>query len=400
MLKGKTVLLGITGSIAAYKIAYLASALHKLHADVHVLMTENATNFINPITFETLTGNKCLVDTFDRNFQFQVEHVSIAKKADVVMIAPASANVIGKLANGLADDMLTTTVMACRCQKILAPAMNTAMYENPVVQDNIRKLQTYGYEVITPASGYLACGDTGAGKMPEPETLLEYILKEAAFQKDLAGKKLLVTAGPTQEAIDPVRCLTNHSSGKMGYAIAKMAMLRGAEVTLVSGPTAIEPPLFVKVVPVTSARDMFEAVTGLSDEQDIIIKAAAVADYRPKQVSEDKVKKKDDQVSIELERTDDILKYLGQHKKQGQFLCGFSMETRDMLRNSRAKLEKKNLDMVAANNLKVEGAGFQGDTNVLTLITQDEEVSLPLMSKEDAASKILDRILFLRVTGK
>ncbi|WP_417024585.1 bifunctional phosphopantothenoylcysteine decarboxylase/phosphopantothenate--cysteine ligase CoaBC [Blautia sp.] len=395
MLKGKTVLLGITGSIAAYKIAYLASALHKLHADVHVLMTENATNFINPITFETLTGNKCLVDTFDRNFQFQVEHVSIAKKADVVMIAPASANVIGKLANGLADDMLTTTVMACRCQKILAPAMNTAMYENPVVQDNIRKLQTYGYEVITPASGYLACGDTGAGKMPEPETLLEYILKEAAFQKDLAGKKLLVTAGPTQEAIDPVRCLTNHSSGKMGYAIAKMAMLRGAEVTLVSGPTAIEPPLFVKVVPVTSARDMFEAVTGLSDEQDIIIKAAAVADYRPKQVSEDKVKKKDDQASIELERTDDILKYLGQHKKQGQFLCGFSMETRDMIRNSRAKLEKKNLDMVAANNLKVEGAGFQGDTNVLTLITQDEEVSLPLMSKEDAALKILDKILLL-----
>ena len=395
MLKGKTVLLGITGSIAAYKIAYLASALHKLHADVHVLMTENATNFINPITFETLTGNKCLVDTFDRNFQFQVEHVSIAKKADVVMIAPASANVIGKLANGLADDMLTTTVMACRCQKILAPAMNTAMYENPVVQDNIRKLQTYGYEVITPASGYLACGDTGAGKMPEPETLLEYILKEAAFQKDLAGKKLLVTAGPTQEAIDPVRCLTNHSSGKMGYAIAKMAMLRGAEVTLVSGPTAIEPPLFVKVVPVTSARDMFEAVTGLSDEQEIIIKAAAVADYRPKQVSEDKVKKKDDQASIELERTDDILKYLGQHKKQGQFLCGFSMETRDMLRNSRAKLEKKNLDMVAANNLKVEGAGFQGDTNVLTLITQDDEVSLPLMSKEDAALKILDKILLL-----
>lgn len=395
MLKGKTVLLGITGSIAAYKIAYLASALHKLHADVHVLMTENATNFINPITFETLTGNKCLVDTFDRNFQFQVEHVSIAKKADVVMIAPASANVIGKLANGLADDMLTTTVMACRCQKILAPAMNTAMYENPVVQDNIRKLQTYGYEVITPASGYLACGDTGAGKMPEPETLLEYILKEAAFQKDLAGKKLLVTAGPTQEAIDPVRCLTNHSSGKMGYAIAKMAMLRGAEVTLVSGPTAIEPPLFVKVVPVTSARDMFEAVTSLSDEQDIIIKAAAVADYRPKQVSEDKVKKKDDQASIELERTDDILKYLGQHKKQGQFLCGFSMETRDMLRNSKAKLEKKNLDMVAANNLKVEGAGFQGDTNVLTLITQDEEVSLPLMSKEDAALKILDKILLL-----
>ncbi len=395
MLKGKTVLLGITGSIAAYKIAYLASALHKLHADVHVLMTENATNFINPITFETLTGNKCLVDTFDRNFQFQVEHVSIAKKADVVMIAPASANVIGKIANGLADDMLTTTVMACRCQKIFAPAMNTAMYENPIVQDNIMKLKHYGYEVITPANGYLACGDTGAGKMPEPETLLEYILREAAFEKDLSGKKVLVTAGPTQEAIDPVRCLTNHSSGKMGYAIAKMAMLRGAEVTLVSGPTAIEPPLFVKVLPVTSARDMFEAVTGVSDQQDIIIKAAAVADYRPKQVSEDKVKKNDDQASIELERTDDILKYLGQHKKDGQFLCGFSMETKNMIGNSRAKLEKKNLDMVAANNLKVEGAGFQGDTNVLTLITQDEEVSLPLMSKEDAALKILDKIISL-----
>ena len=395
MLKGKTVLLGITGSIAAYKIAYLASALHKLHADVHVLMTENATNFINPITFETLTGNKCLVDTFDRNFQFQVEHVSIAKKADIVMIAPASANVIGKIANGLADDMLTTTVMACRCRKIFAPAMNTAMYENPIVQDNIKKLQHYGYEVITPASGYLACGDTGAGKMPEPETLLEYILREAAFEKDLSGKKVLVTAGPTQEAIDPVRCLTNHSSGKMGYAIAKMAMLRGAEVTLVSGPTAIEPPLFVKVLPVTSARDMFEAVTGVSDQQDIIIKAAAVADYRPKQVSEDKVKKNDDQASIELERTDDILKYLGQHKKDGQFLCGFSMETKNMIGNSRAKLEKKNLDMVAANNLKVEGAGFQGDTNVLTLITQDEEVSLPLMSKEDAALKILDKIISL-----
>ena len=395
MLKGKTVLLGITGSIAAYKIAYLASALHKLHADVHVLMTENATNFINPITFESLTGNKCLVDTFDRNFQFQVEHVSIAKKADIVMIAPASANVIGKIANGLADDMLTTTVMACRCQKLFAPAMNTAMYENPIVQDNIRKLKHYGYEVITPASGYLACGDTGAGKMPEPETLLEYILREVAFEKDLSGKKVLVTAGPTQEAIDPVRCLTNHSSGKMGYAIAKMAMLRGAEVTLVSGPTAIEPPLFVKVLSVTSARDMFEAVTGVSDQQDIIIKAAAVADYRPKQVSEDKVKKNDDQASIELERTDDILKYLGQHKKDGQFLCGFSMETKNMIGNSRAKLEKKNLDMVAANNLKVEGAGFQGDTNVLTLITQDEEVSLPLMSKEDAALKILDKIISL-----
>ena len=394
MLKGKHVLLGVTGGIASYKIATLTSLLVKAGADVHVIMTKNATNFINPITFETLTGHKCITDTFDRNFEFKVEHVALAQLADIVMIAPATANVMAKLAHGLADDMLTTTVLASRAPKIIAPAMNTAMYENPVVQDNIRKLKNYGYEVITPASGYLACGDTGAGKMPEPETLLEYILKEAAFQKDLAGKKLLVTAGPTQEAIDPVRCLTNHSSGKMGYAIAKMAMLRGAEVTLVSGPTAIEPPLFVKVVPVTSARDMFEAVTGLSDEQDIIIKAAAV-DYRPKQVSEDKVKKKDDQASIELERTDDILKYLGQHKKQGQFLCGFSMETRDMIRNSRAKLEKKNLDMVAANNLKVEGAGFQGDTNVLTLITQDEEVSLPLMSKEDAALKILDKILLL-----
>ena len=395
MLDGKTVLLGVTGSIAAYKIAYLASALKKQHADVHVLMTRNATNFINPITFETLTGNKCLVDTFDRNFQFQVEHVSIAKKADVVMIAPASANVIGKLAHGIADDMLTTTIMACKCRKFISPAMNTNMFENPIVQDNLKTLEHYGYEVIDPAVGYLACGDTGAGKMPEPETLLEYILREVAFEKDLSGKKILVTAGPTQEAIDPVRCLTNHSSGKMGYAIAKMAMLRGAEVTLVSGPTAIEPPLFVKVLSVTSARDMFEAVTGVSDQQDIIIKAAAVADYRPKQVSEDKVKKKDDQVSIELERTDDILKYLGQHKKNGQFLCGFSMETKDMIGNSRAKLEKKNLDMVAANNLKVEGAGFQGDTNVLTLITQDEEVSLPLMSKEDAALKILDKIISL-----
>ena len=395
MLAGKTVLLCVSGSIAAYKIAYLASALKKLKADVHVLMTRNATNFINPITFETLTGNKCLVDTFDRNFEFSVEHVSLAKAADVVLVAPASANVIAKLAHGLADDMLTTTVLACTCRKIISPAMNTRMFENPITQDNLKICEHYGMEVISPASGYLACGDTGAGKMPEPEVLLQYILKEVQYEKDLKGKKILVTAGPTREAIDPVRCLTNHSSGKMGYAIAKMAMLRGAEVTLVSGPTAIEPPLFVKVVPVTSARDMFEAVTGLSDEQDIIIKAAAVADYRPKQVSEDKVKKKDDQASIELERTDDILKYLGQHKKQGQFLCGFSMETRDMLRNSRAKLEKKNLDMVAANNLKVEGAGFQGDTNVLTLITQDEEVSLPLMSKEDAALKILDKILLL-----
>lgn len=394
-LEGKTVLLGVTGSIAAYKIAYLASTLKKRRADVHVLMTKNATNFINPITFETLTGNKCLVDTFDRNFQFQVEHVSIAKKADVVMIAPASANVIGKLAHGIADDMLTTTIMACKCKKFISPAMNTNMFENPVVQDNLKILEHYGYEVITPASGYLACGDTGAGKMPEPETLLAYIEREAACEKDLKGKKILVTAGPTQESIDPVRYITNHSSGKMGYAIAKAAMLRGADVTLVSGRTAIEPLMFVKVVPVVTAKDMYEAVTSVSDEQDIIIKAAAVADYRPAKVSDEKVKKSDGQMSIELERTDDILKFLGEHKRDGQFLCGFSMETQNVIGNSRAKLTKKNLDMVAANNVKVEGAGFQGDTNVLTLITQDEEVSLPLMSKEDAALKILDKILTL-----
>ena len=394
-LEGKTVLLGVTGSIAAYKIAYLASALKKRRADVHVLMTKNATNFINPITFETLTGNKCLVDTFDRNFQFQVEHVSIAKKADVVMIAPASANVIGKLAHGIADDMLTTTIMACKCKKFISPAMNTNMFENPVVQDNLKILEHYGYEVIAPASGYLACGDTGAGKMPEPETLLAYIERDAACEKDLKGKKILVTAGPTQESIDPVRYITNHSSGKMGYAIAKAAMLRGADVTLVSGRTAIEPPMFVKVVPVVTAKDMYEAVTSVSDEQDIIIKAAAVADYRPAKVSDEKVKKSDGQMSIELERTDDILKFLGEHKRDGQFLCGFSMETQNVIGNSRAKLTKKNLDMVAANNVKVEGAGFQGDTNVLTLITQDEEVSLPLMSKEDAALKILDKILTL-----
>ncbi len=396
MLKGKTVLLGVTGSIAAYKIAYLASALKKLHAQVHVLMTRNATNFINPITFETLTGNKCLVETFDRNFQFQVEHVSIAKQADVVMVAPASANVIGKLAHGIADDMLTTTVMACKCKKIISPAMNTNMYENPVVQDNLKILKHYGYEVIEPASGYLACGDTGAGKMPEPETLKEHILREIAREKDLKGQKILVTAGPTQESIDPVRYITNHSSGKMGYAIAREAMFRGAEVTLVSGPCAITPPPFVKVVPIVTARDMFEAVTSVSREQDIIIKAAAVADYRPAVVYNEKVKKKDGQMSIELEKTDDILQYLGEHKQPGQFLCGFSMETQNMIGNSRAKLQKKNLDMVAANNLKVAGAGFQGDTNVLTLITQDEDVSLQLMSKEDAAGLILDKILSLR----
>ena len=396
MLKGKTVLLGVTGSIAAYKIAYLASALKKLHAQVHVLMTKNATNFINPITFETLTGNKCLVDTFDRNFQFSVEHVSIAKQADVVMIAPASANVIGKLAHGIADDMLTTTIMACKCKKIVSPAMNTNMYENPIVQDNLAILQHYGYEVIEPASGYLACGDTGAGKMPEPEMLLDYILREIAKEKDLLGRKVLVTAGPTQESIDPVRYITNHSSGKMGYALAKAAMLRGADVTLVSGPCAIEPPPFVKLVPVVTAKEMFDAVTSVSFEQDIIIKAAAVADYRPANVYEDKVKKQEEQMSIELEKTDDILGYLGEHRLPGQFLCGFSMETQNMIGNSRAKLGKKHLDMVAANNLKVAGAGFQGDTNVLTLITQDEDVSLQLMSKEDAANFILDKILSIQ----
>ena len=393
MLKGKTVLLGVTGSIAAYKIAYLASALKKLHAEVHVLMTKNATNFITPITFESLIGTKCLVDTFDRNFQFQVEHISIAKKADVAMIAPASANVIGKLAHGIADDMLTTTLMACECKKFISPAMNTNMFENPILQDNLKTLEHYGYEVIQPASGYLACGDTGAGKMPEPETLLSYILREIAKEKDLEGKKVLVTAGPTQEAIDPVRYITNHSSGKMGYALAKAAMLRGAEVTLVSGPCSITPPPFVKVVPVVTAKDMFDAVTSVSAEQDIIVKAAAVADYRPLKVFDEKVKKKDEEMSIALEKTDDILNYLGEHRTKEQFLCGFSMETQNMLGNSRAKLGKKHLDMVAANNLKVEGAGFQGDTNVLTLITQDEDVSLQLMSKEDAANVILDKIL-------
>ena len=393
----KKIVIGITGSIAAYKIASLASALKKLHADVHVIMTENATNFINPITFETLTGNKCLVDTFDRNFQYSVEHVSLAKKADVVMLAPASANVIGKIAHGIADDMLTTTIMACKCKKIVAPAMNTNMFENPIVQDNLKVLEHYNYEVISPAVGYLACGDTGAGKMPEPELLLEYILREIAREKDMKGLRVLVTAGPTQESVDPVRYITNHSSGKMGYALAKAAMLRGADVTLVSGPCAIEPPPFVKLVPVVTAKEMFDAVTSVSFEQDIIIKAAAVADYRPANVYEDKVKKHEEQMSIKLEKTDDILGYLGEHRLPGQFLCGFSMETQNMLGNSRAKLERKNLDMVAANNVKEAGAGFQGDTNVLTLITQKEETSLPLMSKEDAAGKILDKILLERV---
>lgn len=393
MLKGKTVVLAVSGSIAAYKIASLASALGKLHADVQVLMTQNATNFINPITFETLTGNKCLVDTFDRNFQYSVEHVALAKRADVVLVAPASANVIGKIANGIADDMLTTTVMACKCKKIISPAMNTQMFENPIVQDNLKKLEHYGYEVIQPAVGLLACKDVGKGKMPEPETLLEYILQEVAYEKDLKGKKILVTAGPTQEPIDPVRYLTNHSSGKMGYAIAKVCSMRGAEVTLVSGKTAIKPPLFVDVVPVTTAREMYEAVTGRSDRQDIVIKAAAVADYRPKTISEQKVKKTDGELFIEMERTDDILKYLGEHKRANQFLCGFSMETEHMLENSRKKLKKKNLDMIVANNVKVEGAGFAGDTNIVTLITGDDETQLPLLSKEETAVEIMNKIL-------
>ena len=396
MLTGKTVLLGVSGSIAAYKTAYLASALKKLDADVHVLMTQNATNFINPITFETLTGNKCLVDTFDRNFEFSVEHVSLAKQADVVMIAPASANVIGKLAHGIADDMLTTTVMACKCKKIVAPAMNTRMFENPIVQDNLKILTRYGYEVISPATGYLACGDTGAGKMPEPQELLEYIRQEIEYEKNMQGLKVLVTAGPTQEAIDPVRYITNHSTGKMGYAIAKMAARRGAEVTLVSGQTALEAQQFVDTISVRSARDMFEVVTGRAAEQDIIIKAAAVADYRPKHVSDQKMKKKDGDLVIELERTDDILASLGENRRPGQFLCGFAMETENLLENSRQKLKKKNLDMIAANSLKVQGAGFGGDTNVITIITEDEEVSLELMSKEEAASKLLDQIMSCR----
>ncbi len=395
MLKGKTILLGVSGSIAAYKAAALASALKKLEADVHVLMTANAVNFIHPITFESLTGNKCLVDTFDRNFQFQVEHIAISKKANLVMIAPATANVIGKIAQGIADDMLTTTVMACQCPVFLSPAMNTRMFENPVVQNNIRILKEYGYRLIEPAAGYLACGDTGAGKMPEPQTLLEYILHELAFEKDLAGRKILITAGPTQEAIDPVRYITNHSSGKMGYALAARASMRGAEVTLVTGRTSLPRPPFVNIVEIRTAREMFEAVRAVSHEQDIIIKAAAVADYRPVRVSEQKLKKKDERLSVELERTDDILQYLGDHKKEGQLLCGFAMETQNLIGNARAKLNKKNLDMIAANNLKVEGAGFQTDTNVLTLITQNEEVSLEKMTKEDAAGIILDKLLSL-----
>ena len=395
MLKGKTVILGVTGSIAAYKIANLASMLVKLHCNVHVLMTQNATNFIHPITFETLTNNRCIVDTFDRNFQYNVEHVALAKQADVVLIAPASANVIAKLAHGLADDMLTTTTLACTCKKIVSPAMNTQMYHNQITQDNIQKLRDYGFEVIDPASGFLACRDIGAGKMPEPEVLLDYILKEIAFEKDMTGINVLVTAGPTQEAIDPVRYITNHSTGKMGYAIAKCAMLRGANVTLVTGPTSIQKPPFVNVIEIKSAQDMFEAVTSLSDKQNIIIKSAAVADYRPANVSDEKVKKADGELAIDLERTQDILKYLGENKKDHQFLCGFSMETQNMLENSRAKLEKKNLDMIVANNLEVAGAGFGTDTNIVTMITKEDEIELEIMSKDEVAKCILDKILGL-----
>ena len=392
MLKGKTVVLGVTGSIAAYKIASLASMLVKQQAEVHVLMTKNATNFINPITFETLTGRKCLVDTFDRNFEYSVEHVALAKKADVVLIAPASANVIGKIANGIADDMLTTTVMACRCRKLIAPTMNTQMFENPILQDNLKKCASYGMEIIDPASGYLACGDTGAGKMPEPEVLYQYIIKEILYKKDLAGKKILVTAGPTMEAIDPVRYITNHSTGKMGYAIARVAALRGAQVTLVSGPTSLPAPYFVKTVNIQSARQMYEAVVAVSAEQDAVIKAAAVADYRPKHVAAEKTKKKDGDMAIELGRADDILAYLGAHRREGQFLCGFSMETENMLENSRAKLKKKNIDMIVANNLKVAGAGFGTDTNVVTLITAEKETELEMMTKEQVAERLLDEI--------
>lgn len=394
MEQKKTVVLGVTGGIAAYKTASLASMLVKKGYDVQVLMTQNATNFINPIVFETLTRHKCLIDTFDRNFEFKVEHVAISKKADVVLIAPATANVIGKLAHGIADDMLTTTVMACRrCPKIIAPAMNTEMYLNPVVQDNLKILEKYGYEIIRPAEGYLACGDVGAGKMPEPEVLFEYIYKAIAYPKDMVGKKVLITAGPTQEAIDPVRYITNHSSGKMGYAMARVCAARGAEVTLVTGPTNITKPLFAKILSVTTAKEMYEAVKAEAEHADIVCKAAAVADYRPKHISDEKVKKSDGSMSIEMEKTDDILKYLGEHKRENQFLCGFSMETQNMVENSRKKLEKKNLDMIAANNLKVEGAGFQGDTNVMTLITREEEIQLPLLSKEETAAKILDKIM-------
>ena len=396
MLTGKTVLLGVSSSIAAYKICNLARMLTKLGADVHVSMTENAQNFVHPLTFETLTQHKCLIDTFDRNFEYSVEHVSIAKKADVVMIAPATANVIGKIANGIADDMLTTTVMACTCKKIIAPAMNHNMFHNPIVQENLEKLRRHGYEVIEPVKGMLANRDIGDGKLPDEETLLEYIVREAAFEKDLAGKKLLVTAGATRESIDPVRFITNHSSGKMGFAIARAAMLRGADVTVVAAHTDVEPPMFVNVVKVQSAEDMFNAVKEHLDESDIIVKAAAVADYTPVTVADNKIKKSDGDMVIELKRTTDILKYIGEHKREGQIVCGFSMETENVIENSRKKLTKKNCDMICANSIKKAGAGFGTDTNIITMITPDGDEELELMSKFDAANIILSKLAALK----
>ena len=399
MLQGKTVILGVSGSIAAYKTANLASMLVKLKCDVHVIMTKNATNFIHPITFETLTGNKCLVDTFDRNFQYSVEHVALAKRADVVMIAPATANVIAKLTYGLADDMLTTTVLACTCKKIVAPAMNTRMYQNKIVQENLKKLASNDFEVIAPAVGMLACKDIGEGKLPDEKLLLEYILKEISCEKDMEGMKVLVTAGPTMEAVDPVRYITNHSTGKMGYAIARVCMLRGADVTLITGHTTIPKQSFVNIIEVTSAREMYETVREHYEDKQIIVKAAAVADYRPQSISTEKVKKTDGNMVLELEKTDDILKFLGENRVKGQFLCGFSMETQNMLENSRAKLRKKNLDMIVANNLRQEGAGFGTDTNIVTIITEKEEISLDKMSKEEAAGRIMDEILRLMQEG-
>lgn len=392
MLTGKTVVLAVTGSIAAYKIPNLARMLKKLHCDVQVLMTRNATEFINPVTFESLTGNKCLIDTFDRNFQYSVEHVALAKRADVVMIAPASGNVIGKIAGGIADDMLTTTVMACPCKKIVSPAMNHNMFHNPIVQDNLEKLQRFGYEIVAPDRGMLANGDTGDGRMPEEKVLLQYILRHIACEKDLAGKHILVTAGATREPIDPVRFITNHSSGKMGCAIAKAAMLRGAEVTLVHGHMESEPPMFVRCIPVGTAQEMFDTVRAEADRQDIIIKAAAVADYTPDTVAPEKIKKSGEGLTVSLKRTQDILAYLGEHKRPGQVLCGFAMETEDLLENARKKLETKHCDMICANSLRREGAGFGTDTNVLTLLTRDGTQELELMSKEQAAHRILDRL--------
>ena len=390
-LNGRHIVLGITGSIAAYKIAGLASLLQKQGADITVIMTANATNFINPITFETLTGNKCLIDTFDRNFQYSVEHVALAKKAEVFLVAPASANFIAKAAMGIADDMLTTTFLACNCPKIIAPAMNTQMYLNPVTQRNLGMLSDLGMEIITPASGHLACGDTGAGKMPEIDILYDY-LEKALAPKDLTGLKVVVSAGPTREAIDPVRYITNHSSGKMGYAIAKAAARRGADVTLVSGPVDIKAPEYVRTIPIISAADMAKAVKESAADADIVIKAAAVADYRPANVAKDKIKKKDGDLNVPLSRTEDIIGFLGEHKKPGQFLCGFSMETRDLIENSKAKLSKKNLDMIVANNVKVEGAGFAGDTNVVTFITPEDLVDLPIMTKDEVADELLSFI--------